>query len=414
MDRRAFLSGGAGVVAGGVGGVLLVDRGGGAPGESGAASPASEGVVFRGRHQAGIATPSQRHATVAAFDVTERERATVGDLLAPWTDLAEQLTAGRSVHGDSGEATGMGPARLTITFGFGPTFFDDACAARSARPAGLVALPEFPGDQLEPAWNGGDVVVQVCAEDPTVVSHALRQLRRAARGVATVRWNQAGFLPQAAGSTPRNLFGQVDGTVNPRDGAALDDLVWVDEGPDWMLGGTYLATRRIRMMLTMWDRMGLEVQESTVGRRRSDGAPLTGGTERSEPDLDATRDGELVIASDAHVRVAKLAGPGMLRRGYSFDDGPRAVTVEVEVPAVMDHAEHGRMDHSAMTAAMDDHDAGLMFAAFVKDPESQFVAVQQALSTNDALGHFLAYTSADLWAIPRGAESGPIAGELLA
>lgn len=92
-----------------------------------------------------------------------------------------------------------------MTFGFGASLFDDACAPASARPDGLVDLPEFPGDQLEDAWNGGDLLVQVCAKDPTVVSHAMRQLRRTGHGTVTPRWSQAGFLPQAPRSTPRNL-----------------------------------------------------------------------------------------------------------------------------------------------------------------------------------------------------------------
>ena len=41
-------------------------------------------------------------------------------------------------------------------------------------------------------------------------------------------------------------------------------------------------------------------------------------------------------------------------------------------------------------------------------------AMQQALSSGDALGHFLAYTSAGLWAIPAGASSGAVAAELFA
>lgn len=40
--------------------------------------------------------------------------------------------------------------------------------------------------------------------------------------------------------------------------------------------------------------------------------------------------------------------------------------------------------------------------------------MQQALSASDALGHFLAYTSAGLWATPAGAVTGPIAAELFA
>jgi len=97
-----------------------------------------------------------------------------------------------------------------------------------------------------------------------------------------------------------------------------------------------------------------------------------------------------MVASDAHVRVAKQAGPGMLRRGYSFDNGPRTVTTAAIDAAgtgstgMTDHAAHSQMGHAGMAAMLDDHDAGLMFVAFVADPQSQFIDVQQALSAGDA------------------------------
>lgn len=418
IDRRRFLAGSGVGLAGLAGGVVIGRAVTDEPNVSEASKDpetvaASAVIAFRGPRQAGIDTLAQRHAVFAAFDVTRRERAAMSSLSSTWTDLAEQLTSGGTIADDTGEATGMGPARLTVTFGFGASLFDDACASRAARPAGLIDLPTFPGDQLEEPWNGGDLLVQVCAEDPTVVSHALRQLRRTGQGTVALRWSQPGFHSQAAGATARNLFGQVDGTANPSSGSNdLDELVWVTDGPDWMTGGTYLATRRIRMMLTMWDRMGLDVQEAAVGRRRDTGAPLTGGDEFTEPDLDATSAGVPIIAADAHVRVAKSAGPGMLRRGYSYDNGPRLTGIDTAPTGEMNHDQHGQMDHSGMMAAMDDHDAGLFFAAYVRDPASQFVPMQQALSATDALGHFLAYTSAGLWAIPAGATNGPIAADL--
>lgn len=424
IDRRRFLTGSGVGLAGLAGGVAIgravtdgagVDRIATDETSAGATSAAAAIVPFRGSRQSGVDTAPQRHAVFAAFDVSRRERTAMASLMSTWTDVGEKLTRGEAVAGDSGEATGMGPARLTITFGLGASVFDDHCAPASARPAGLVDLPEFPGDELDGAWSGGDLLVQVCADDPAVVSHALRQLRRTGQGTASMRWSQSGFLPQASGATPRNLFGQVDGTANPAAGSdELDALVWVTDAPGWMTGGTYLATRRIRMKLTMWDRMDLDVQEGTIGRRRDSGAPLSGGDEFTPLDLDATSGGRPLIATDAHVRLAKMSGPGMLRRGYSFDNGPRATGIAAAPIGQMDHAQHGQMDHSAMMAAMDDQDAGLFFAAYVRDPATQFVPMQQALSTQDALGHFLAYTSADLWAIPAGAPDGAIAKDLFA
>ncbi len=417
VDRRQFLTGSAAGLAGVAGGVLLGGELLGSDSESASNETAMSGqsIPFRGKRQAGITNPAPTYATFAAFDLTNREQSATRALLESWTNVAEQLSVGTAIQGDSGEATGMGPSGLTVTFGFGETLFDDQCAPASARPAGLVTLPEFPGDQLDPAWGGGDLLVQVCAGDPTVVSHAVRQLRRVGQGTARLRWSQAGFLPQVPGETPRNLFGQVDGTANPAaDSAELDELVWVTDGPAWMTGGTFLATRRIRMIMTAWDRMSLDVQEATVGRDRETGAPLSGGDEFTELDLDAVSDGVPLIAADAHVRIAKANGPGMLRRGYSYDSGPLVVGAAADVPDEMNHDEHGQQDHRPMMAAMDDHDAGLFFAAFMRDPAEQFVPMQQALSATDALSHFLAYTSADLWAIPAGATTGSIAADLFA
>ena len=76
-----------------------------------------------------------------------------------------------------------------------------------------------------------------------------------------------------------------DGTANIKaeDGEAMERFVWVDrEGPAWMRGGTYMVTRRIRMLLEIWDRSSLEDQEQTIGRDKYHGAPL-GGKEEFEP-----------------------------------------------------------------------------------------------------------------------------------
>lgn len=424
LNRRSVLRGGAIGIAGMASGVFagreLADTGGSTtPSGNGAPPPsvptvAGGLVAFRGTHPAGVDTPGQQHAAFASFEVTNRDRAVVQELLTTWTSIAETMMSGGVVSGDTGEATDLGASSLTVTFGFSATFFDDQCAPSAARPEGLVDLPVFEGDVIEDAWSGGDVLVQVCADDATVVSHAIRQLRRVGVGVVALRWMQNGFLPHAAGRTPRNLFGQVDGTANPTSGSPqLDELVWVREadGPKWLSGGTYLGLRRVRMGLTMWDRMGVDVQEAAIGRNRASGAPLSGGDEFTAMDLEKKdSSGAFVIAADAHARVAKVAGPGMLRRGYSFDNGPRRVDATgAPVPSTPMNHSPGSMDHHQMAAMMDDHDAGLMFVAFVRDPAAQFVAVQQALSASDALGHFLSYTSASLWAVPAPGSSGSIA-----
>ena len=220
---------------------LLVGAGGalasaGAASLARAAPPVSQGEAelrepFYGPHQGGIATPQQTHCYFAAFDCLAKSRDELIAMLQAWTKAAARMSAGdtardlgqdASVEGpDGGSALGLSPSRLTLTFGFGAGIFikdgTDRYGLADKRPAALVDLPKFNGDQLEAALTGGDLSVQACADDPVVAFHALRELARLSYGATQFRWAQAGFLPQApADETPRNLMGFKDGTNTPR------------------------------------------------------------------------------------------------------------------------------------------------------------------------------------------------------
>ena len=82
--------------------------------------------------------------------------------------------------------------------------------------------------------------------------------------------------------TTRNLMGQVDGSNNPRPSEPdFAERVFVPSSgsPAWMAHGSYAVVRRIRMLLDDWDKESLHAQERIIGRRKSDGAPLTGWSE---------------------------------------------------------------------------------------------------------------------------------------
>lgn len=191
---------------------------------------------------------------------------------------------------DTGEALGLASARLTITFGFGPSLFEHEGADRfglaSCRPRVLTDIPTIPGDELQPERSGGDLCVQACSNDAMVAFHAIHVLSNLASGVAVLRWTQLGFGRTASTSqsqqTPRDLFGFKDGTNNLKeDSVSLDRYVWAppDSNPEWMRGGSYMVVRRIRMLLGPWERSTLEEQERTIGRTKISGAPL--GVHRS-------------------------------------------------------------------------------------------------------------------------------------
>jgi deferrochelatase/peroxidase EfeB len=358
-------------------------------------------VPFHGPHQSGVATPEQAHLVFAAYDVTAEGAPGLAALLATWTAAAERLTSGLPVSGpsglfapppDTGESLGLGPSRLTLTIGFGPGLFDPRFGLGPHRPEALVDLPAFAGDDLDPALSGGDLCLQACADDAQVAFHAVHNLTRLAEGSATLRYLQLGFGRTASAGAgqpvPRNLLGFHDGTNNlvSTDGGAMDRFVWVDRtaGPSWMVGGTYLVSRRIRIHLEAWDRSTLDDQEQTIGRVKDNGAPL-GSTRPDAPvELSALGpDGQPLIPTHAHIRVAapaSNAGQAILRRGYSFVDGIDPVTGEL--------------------------DAGLFFICFQKDPRRQFIPIQQTLSAHDALVEYLVPTGSAVFACPPGISAG--------
>ena len=255
---------------------------------------------FFGEHQAGILTPVQDRLHFAAFDVITDAREELAQLLKDWTAAATRMTQGLGAGelgptsgpyaappDDTGEAIGLPPAGLTITFGFGPTLFrkegKDRFGLASRHPDALQRLPHFPADQLNPQRSDGDLCVQACADDPQVAVHAVRNLARIAFGRAAIRWSQLGFGRTSSTSTsqttPRNLMGFKDGTMNLKaeDPAAVDAHVWVPADADskgrWLAGGSYLVVRRINMTIETWDRQPLSEQERVIGRTKAEGAP---------------------------------------------------------------------------------------------------------------------------------------------
>ncbi|MEO3751791.1 iron uptake transporter deferrochelatase/peroxidase subunit [Streptomyces sp. B6B3] len=410
VSRRRLLTsagaGAAGLAAGGAGGAVAHANLGGATHEAAPTPLSSVGSTaraFHGSHQPGITTAQQAHGHLAAFDLTPRgaDRDRAAALLRRWSEAAAALMAGRVPEGDhTGVALDAGPSGLTVTIGFGYSFFD-ATGLAARRPAALEPLPRFTADALDPERSDGDLWVQIGADDALVAFHALRTLQRVAEdtGAARPRWQMTGFnrTPGATKRpmTTRNLMGQLDGTNNPRPGDAdFDERVFVPDSPaadpGWMAGGSYVVVRRIRMLLDDWERQPLAAQERVIGRRKADGAPLTGGGEATAVDLDATdASGAPVIPADAHVRVTAPetnGGAAMLRRPFSYHDGVRA-----------DGAP----------------DAGLLFVCWQADPLRAFVPVQRKLDRGDALSAFVRHEASGLFAVPGGAAEGEYVGQRL-
>ena len=110
----------------------------------------------------------------------------------------------------------------------------------------------------------------------------------------------------------------------------------------------------------------------------------------TEPDFDMPGSNDQpVIPVDAHVRIVhpdQHSGVRMLRRGYNFVDGSNAL---------------GGLD------------AGLFFIAYVRDPRTHFIPIQNAMATTDALMEYLKFTGSALFAVPPGTAPGEYVGQSL-
>jgi dye decolorizing peroxidase len=361
-------------------------------------SVGSDRVQFHVKHQPGITDALQSRGHLVAFDLAAGTgRTQAAALLRRWSATAERLMAGEpSPHDDTDVARDAGPSSLTITFGFGHSFFDRT-GLQKQRPAALDPLPDFSSDQLDKARSNGDLWVQIGANDALVAFHALRAIQKDAGGAARIRWQMNGFnrSPGATAQpmTARNLMGQIDGTRNPKPSDSdFDQRVFVpaDGEPAWMANGSYAVVRRIRMLLDDWEKLSLSQQQNVIGRRKSDGAPLSGGTETTAMDLEKTdSQGNLVVPINAHARITRPdqnGGAALLRRPFSYHDGFDA-----------DGAP----------------DAGLLFICWQADPLRGFVPVQRKLDRGDALSQYIRHEASGLFAVPGGAAQGEYVGQRL-
>lgn len=367
--RGLLLAGGLLAGAGGASAQLMREP----PGRDEAAARTAE--PFYGPHQPGIVTPPPAAGLVAAFNVLATDRAGLERLFRVLTERAAFLMAGGTPPAldprfpplDSGIlGPEIVPDGLTITVAAGASLFDDRFGLAAQRPAELETMRGFPNDALDRDHVHGDLLLQICANVPMSVLHALRDIIKNTPDLLRLRWKLDGFLPPHTASgppeTPRNLLGFKDGTANidPSDAALLDRLVWVQPGgaePGWTAGGSYMAVRIIRNLVERWDRTPLREQEAIMGREKTSGAPLGKTDEHDDPDIAADPEGKR-IPHDAHIRLANPRTPAamatrILRRPYNYN---RGVT------------RAGQLD------------MGLLFICFQSSLRAGFIAIQERLN----------------------------------
>lgn len=412
-ERRALLKG-----AGVMGGALALGSSGQALAGTESSGCSEEEARFTSREmqqpfygpwQSGIINPQPASAALVSFDVLAQNRDDLKRLFQILTERCEFLTQGgtppttgdRFPPLDSGIlGTRIPPDNLTITAAVGDSLFDDRFGLAGAKPRHLKTMTRFPNDALKADWCHGDLLLQICANSPDTVLHALRDIIKHTPALLSVRWRRDGFISSHTAAkmgqeTPINLLGFRDGTVNPnpQDPDTLHKVILVSEQhdePAWTRGGSYLAVRLIRFYVEQWDRTPLQEQQTIFGRDRKTGAPLGMQHEHDIPDYSQDPEGKL-IPLDAHMRLANPREPGfekhqLLRRPYNYSDSISA---------------SGQLD------------MGLMFIAYQADLDAGFITVQNRLNGEPLEEYIKPFGGGYFFALPGVRKSGNYLGQAL-
>lgn len=382
---RALAVAGAGAglgAAGGLAGARALDASTPSRSTAPTSLPVPEPISPFGPHQAGVAVPTtpQRHGYLAVVDLP--------DLVAGPRSVRELCAvAGEAVTAvttDDAAGAGLldGPGDLTVTIGLGPRLV----AGVDAGLPGAEDLPDFSGDDAIPSHQrGGDLLVAAYSSDPNDAEAAARWVTGRLPG-SRLRWSQRGFRAPGKGTVTRSPLGFHDGVIVPRTPEQLAEHVWIPDGP--LAGGTVCVVRRLRLDAARFRAEPLARQEEVIGRRRRDGAPLSGGGAEAEVDVLAKSPrGELLTPPRSHVRAAHPSFTGsrlMLRRGYTFDNGT--------VDGV--------------------RDTGLLFICFQRELRT-FVATQHRLDeTDDLMGYATPTAGAAFLVLPGFTPDRPLGASL--
>ncbi|MGO9911906.1 MAG: Dyp-type peroxidase [Acidimicrobiales bacterium] len=150
---------------------------------------------------------------------------------------------------------------LTCVVGLGSLLWDRVFG--EPRPASLHEFRELTGPRHTAVATPGDLLFHIRAHRFDLCFELAEQLLHRLEGHVRVVDEVHGFKY----FEERDLLGFVDGTENPRAGAALAAVAIQDEDP-WFEGGSYVIVQKYLHDLAAWDALPVEQQELAVGRSK--------------------------------------------------------------------------------------------------------------------------------------------------
>ncbi|UOQ75254.1 Dyp-type peroxidase [Hymenobacter cellulosilyticus] len=203
----------------------------------------------------------QRFLTVVAADVQAPDRGALEQVLRNLTRFARYEMARHPVNNHVPVLEYLPPNyRVTVTVALGASLFatahgDDRFQLAAFRPHWLKTMPRVTGDAYEPAEHMTDFLFVIASDHPYVNMAIARSLIHGyVDKRLVIRRVEQGFSRPDKRELLRFDDG-VDNLSNARE-LELDRHVYIqaqDEEPAWCRNGTYLAWRKIRENLPVWE-----------------------------------------------------------------------------------------------------------------------------------------------------------------
>lgn len=186
---------------------------------------------------------------VACIRPDEESYATVRSLCADLPGIFRAVDF-RRVEGGLSCVTGFGSDAWERLFG-------------NSRPAELHPFREIHSGERHAVSTPADVLFHIRAKKMDLCFELVTQIMERIGGAVSDVDETHGFRY----FEDRDLLGFVDGTENPRDGAALDAALVAEEDPEFA-GGSYVIIQKYLHDMSRWNALSTEEQERIIGRKK--------------------------------------------------------------------------------------------------------------------------------------------------
>jgi putative iron-dependent peroxidase len=202
-------------------------------------------------------------------------------------------------------------AGLSCVAGFGSDAWDKLFGA--PRPAELHPFREIRAGERHAVSTPADAVFHIRAKRMDMCFELVTHIMERIGGAVGAVDETHGFRY----FDERDLLGFVDGTENPRAGAALDAALVAGEDPHFA-GGSYVIIQKYLHDMSRWNALSIEEQERIIGRKKLSDIELSDAAKPSSAHIALTT----VVENGKEVKILRdnmpFGKPGQAEFGTYF------------------------------------------------------------------------------------------------